>query len=312
MAETDGNLARVLRLYRMRADLTQDQVAEKSGRGRTWISTVENGGRLPKFEGVLQLADILGAPAVEFANAWFQDTVAMHRPDLLPEIEAERDGRIAAWEKAARDRLRVAHGEVLLQVNESGDLDIERRYTGCTTRKSRRKVVYRDRIVGESPTRIDVVRAPSHKVTSRTNKLWREHVIRFDADWDETSEPIDVVFRVTVPGAYLPGNGGAAYRRRQKAEHRPTGKPFGFCQYDVRNAFERLRMSIRLAEVHEVEWLPAIATVDQKPLDDDDHLAVADICRHARWISSAHAGLLEIDRPLPGHSIFLRWDPRVR
>ena len=50
---------------RRRADLTQDELAEKSGVDQTTISSLETGRREPQFSTVLRLAKALGVQADE-------------------------------------------------------------------------------------------------------------------------------------------------------------------------------------------------------------------------------------------------------
>jgi transcriptional regulator with XRE-family HTH domain len=58
-----GDLGRNLRRARERAELTQEQVAERSGVHATEVSRIEGGKRDPKVSTVQRLAEAIGVTA---------------------------------------------------------------------------------------------------------------------------------------------------------------------------------------------------------------------------------------------------------
>ncbi len=58
-------VGKALRLYRQKADLTQEELGFRFGLHRTYISLLERGERIPSLETLLQLSEFLGASPVE-------------------------------------------------------------------------------------------------------------------------------------------------------------------------------------------------------------------------------------------------------
>jgi len=55
-------LGQSIRKHRVRLDLTQEQLAEKSQTHRTYLADIERGARNPSIETVRRLAQALGVP----------------------------------------------------------------------------------------------------------------------------------------------------------------------------------------------------------------------------------------------------------
>ena len=59
-----------IRAERVRAVLSQGELAEKAGISRTALSQIESGVALPRPSTIRKIADALGIPAPELADAW--------------------------------------------------------------------------------------------------------------------------------------------------------------------------------------------------------------------------------------------------
>ncbi len=61
--EIGERFGRNVAVQRLKAGLTQEELADRADMHRTEVSLIENGGRKPRLETILKLAGTLGTPA---------------------------------------------------------------------------------------------------------------------------------------------------------------------------------------------------------------------------------------------------------
>ena len=288
-----GYYARLLKMYRRRADWSQQELAALVGKSRTWIGQVECCTQLPTMENAVALARAAKAPIGEMTVAWTRDSLSRCHPEEIAAYDAELDGRKTAWDKAAAVRLRVAEALIKLTINADRKLSIDRSFRRCTLPVPRPVIVFRDRRVGRSSSRIEVTGA-DHEITSKTSSdgEWRIHTIKLD-DGAEL-EPMDIRFRVDIPDAFT------------------TEDVPGDVMLSIAQCIEHYAALIRIDPSHSVELIEPIASVDAVPLEDCAHVPVSEIARRASWKMGKTGGRLTMIRPLPGFGVAVRWRPNKR
>ena len=305
----DGKaLGPLLKSCRKQAGLTQEELASEAKCSRSWLAGVENGKVRPRLDTVIALAEleILDADPAELGLAWLRDSLGAQSLDHVRRLDAYIDARQRDWSAAALRRIRVRQADVKLRIDDKGGLFTERKYRGCTTEQHRDHWIIREQIVGEQPSRIEVTRSPTeYELSSKTVNGFREHMLKFPDGWEE--DAIDIALRTELPGAYLLGDGGDEYKRRLAED---PAEPYGFVSYVVRYAIEKLTISLRLDPAHKVEWLTPVATPDVTPLRDQDYTGLSQVSRSASWRATGQTAKATMIRPVPSHSIFLRWSPR--
>ena len=305
MAADGGNsrLGRLVRRSRHELGLSRSQLAKRCEVSASTLASVEQGRQAPSIAVCLRLARALRVPPRQVIDARVLDELR-DQPSARRALENELASGV--WNQSAQHRLRIVQGDVRLDVEDDGTLQIERSYRGCTTARARREIVFRDRIVGHQPSQIDIQRTPvEYELRSRTVGPWCEHRVAFREPWTRGS--LDVVVRVTLPHAYLPGDLDEINRRQKAAGLPQQSEPRGIYQYYLQFAFEYLTLSMRFPESFGVRWAAPAAAPDRAPFEDGDLLTLDDISLESEWTEGSHCGRLRLKRPLPSSSVFLTW-----
>ena len=85
----DAAFGRVLRSYRERAGLSQEELAELTDLHRTYISLLERGLNSPSLRTLVGLSRALGVTLTEMAAAFEQDLAALPSPPEAAAVDVD-------------------------------------------------------------------------------------------------------------------------------------------------------------------------------------------------------------------------------
>ena len=81
-------MPRVLRRYRDAAGLSQQQLADRVGIAKSYISSLELGYRAPNLNLLVKIAESLNVRAGELVDAMVADAIAAHSSELIKDKKA--------------------------------------------------------------------------------------------------------------------------------------------------------------------------------------------------------------------------------
>ena len=306
-----GRVAGLVVDGRERLGLSQSQLYERSKVSRSRIIAVESGASVPTLELCLRLADALGIQPGTMFRAHTRDYMERTDPARMATLETELES--SSWEGVSRHQgLQVGRGSVDGTVDDEGDLWVMRRFAECRAVRARRRIVFRDRIVGERPPLFAVKGSPlglGYSVNVSIQGEWAEHVVEFPRPWCFDDGPFEFELETRLPRAYVLDR--EEYERRRKAEGlAPQRDWVGEYLYLVCNAFEVLEMGLTLPDGYEPEWREPSATFGSGPVEDAEYRELdSTTSKESQFTASANQARLVVHRPVPGFTFGIRWEP---
>ena len=74
-------VARVIKMYRLKKDLSQEVLSGLAGIPRSHLTAIECGTKLPNFETIWRLCNALGLPPHEMVKSIEEDTAILYKGD---------------------------------------------------------------------------------------------------------------------------------------------------------------------------------------------------------------------------------------
>jgi transcriptional regulator with XRE-family HTH domain len=311
-----GNLAALIRQEREKCGLAQTDLSVRAGVSRSRIIAAEAGTSLPTMEVCLRLARALGVAPRAMIRAFVNDSVAEAAPDTLAELGAEfLEGR-SHWDTVADHHgLSIGAVEIQGRVNQDGDLAVARRLTGCVATRPRRRLVFRDRVVGE--------KAPSFAIKGTPRGLgysmhvaivgeWVLHHVEFRRPWEAADGPFNIEIDTLMPGAFVLELEQFHRRLASEGLSSPREARSDF-RHPVVHAAKKLTLGISLPRSYEPPWLTPTATWGSAPIEDYDWLELdRRSCAASSFRAAKNEAELVLDRPVPGFAFGIGWTPLSR
>ena len=311
--DATGKVAMLLRERREATGLTQQELRRRAKVSRSRIAAAETGSSLPTIEVCLKLAAKLGIPAGEIVRAHVIDSVRSAMPEAVAGIEAELWGGASHWQTIAEHHgLVIGEGRIECVVAANGDATLVRSYRGCRATRTRTRVVFRDRIVGERPPSFAIKGSPrglDFTMNVAVEGEWAQHRVEFARPWTADDNPFDFEFATHLPKAFVLDRD--AYTERLKREGLPPySVPRGDCTVHISYAFELVRLGVVFPDSYEPPYGDPTATWGTAPIQDADYTELHPrTCRSMTFTPDGSRATLSLTRPVPGYTFGIHWQP---